>query len=140
MRSSTLSSVPDDSPASIIATNSRLKTFGWRANAFESTMPASTSERTSAITWRRYLSSVCCSSVVSAETTLTPASIIVASCREKTCSDFGLTRLNRARGAFAARGPLAQRPRAAGRAPGAARGPTSGRRRGSRRAAGGPGR
>ncbi len=46
------------------------------------------------ITSRRYLSSVCSSSVTSAATTLTPASIIVASCREKICSDFGLTFLN----------------------------------------------
>ena len=36
---------------------------------------------------------------MSAATTLTPASIIVASWREKTCSDFGLTFLNRPRAA-----------------------------------------
>ena len=56
--------------------------------------PPSTSERTSAITSARYLSSVCSSSVTSAWTTLTPAAIIVANWRAKTCSDFGFTFLN----------------------------------------------
>ena len=93
-RSSTVSSVPDDSPASTMATNSRLKTFGCRASAFERMTPPSISERTSAITSARYLSSVCSSSVTSAATTLTPAAIIVANWRANTCSDFGLTFLN----------------------------------------------
>ncbi len=57
-------------------------------------MPASTSARTSVTTSRRYLSSVCSSRVANAATTLTPASIIVASWREKTWSDFGWTFLN----------------------------------------------
>ena len=56
--------------------------------------PDSTSERTSVTTSLRYLSSICSSSTTSAWTTLTPASIIVASWREKTCSDFGFTFLN----------------------------------------------
>ena len=77
-RSSTVSSVPDDSPASTSATNRRLNTFGCRASAFERMTPPSTSERTSPITSARYLSSVCSSSVTSAATTLTPAAIIVA--------------------------------------------------------------
>src|SRR4051794_16441350 len=74
-----------------------MKTFGCCANAVERTMPPSTSERISAITSRRYLSSVCSSSVTSAATTLTPASIIVASWRKKTWSDFALTFLSAVR-------------------------------------------
>jgi hypothetical protein len=74
-----MSSVPDDSPASIIATNSLSNTFGCRAKACERLIPVSTSERSSEITCARYLSSVCCSSVANALTTFTPASIIVAS-------------------------------------------------------------
>ena len=57
-------------------------------------IPDSTSARTSATTSFKYLSSVCSSRVTSAATTLTPASIIVASWRAKTWSDFGLTFLN----------------------------------------------
>src|SRR5215211_3167861 len=97
IRSSTVSSVPDDSPASTMATKRRLNTFGCRASAAENTSPASTSARTSASTSARYLSSVCSSRVTSAATTLTPASIIVASWREKTWSDFCLTFLKTAR-------------------------------------------
>jgi hypothetical protein len=78
-RSRTMSSVPDDSPAATIATNSRSKTFGWRASAREKIIPDSTSARTSDTTSLRYLSSVWSSSVTRAATTLTPASIIVAS-------------------------------------------------------------
>ena len=89
-----MSSVPDDSPASTIATNRRLKTFGCSASAFERTTPPSTSERTSAITSARYLSSVCSSSVTRAATTLTPDAIIVANWRAKTWSDLGFTFLN----------------------------------------------
>src|SRR4051794_11472385 len=89
-----MSSVPDDSPASTIATNSRLKTLGCRASAFERITPPSTSERTSRSTSARYLSSVCSSSVTSAATTLTPAAIIVANWRANTWSDFGFTLLN----------------------------------------------
>jgi hypothetical protein len=83
-----------------------LKTFGCRANAFDSTMPPSTSDRISAMTSRRYLSSVCSSSVTRAATTLTPASIIVASWREKTWRFFGLTFL---KAVLAPRSPLAVR-------------------------------
>ena len=46
------------------------------------------------MTSARYVSSVCSSRITSAWTTLTPASIIVAICRAKICSDFGLTFLN----------------------------------------------
>jgi hypothetical protein len=45
----------------------------------------------------RYLSSVCCSRITSAPTTLRPASIMVANWREKICSDFGLIFLNAVR-------------------------------------------
>ena len=45
----------------------------------------------SSITVASALSSVCCSRITSAVTTESPASIIVANWREKTCSDFGLT-------------------------------------------------
>ena len=38
----------------------------------------------------RYLSSVCSSRITSAQTTFSPASIIVANWREKIWSDFGL--------------------------------------------------
>jgi hypothetical protein len=42
------------------------------------------------MTCARYLSSVCSSRITSDATTFSPASIIVANCREKICSDFGL--------------------------------------------------
>src|SRR4029450_6026838 len=75
-------------------------------------MPPSTSDRISAMTSRRYLSSVCSSSVTRAATTLTPASIIVASWREKTWRFFGCGVLQSGpRPARPARGALAQRVR-----------------------------
>jgi hypothetical protein len=54
-------------------------------------MPPSTSERTSRITSASAWSSVCCSRITSAPTTLSPASIIVANWREKICSERCLT-------------------------------------------------
>jgi hypothetical protein len=41
------------------------------------------------------LSSVCCSRMTSDATTFRPASIMVANCREKTCSERPLTRFAR---------------------------------------------
>ena len=49
------------------------------------------------MTSARFSSSVCSSRIASAATTLRPASIIVANCREKTCSDLRLDALVRAR-------------------------------------------
>ena len=83
--------MPAASPASTIETYRRSKTFGCRAIACESSMPPSTSARSSRMIATRYLSSVCCSRMTSAPTTFSPASIIVANWREKICSDFGLT-------------------------------------------------
>ena len=87
--------MPAASPASTIETKSRLKTFGWLAIASDSSSPLSTSSRSCAITSASAESLVCCSRIVSAETTFMPASIIVANWREKIWSDFGLTVLNR---------------------------------------------
>ena len=82
----------------------------------------------------RYLSSVCSSRITRAWTTLTPASIIVANCRAKICSDFGLTFLNLTVSAALVGGALLGRATAAaGRASGAARARRPGRARGSRR-------
>ena len=90
-RSSTTSRIPAASPASTIEMKSREKIRGWRDIASESRSPPSTSARSSETTVASFLSSVCSSRITSAVTTLSPASIIVANCREKTCSDFGFT-------------------------------------------------
>ncbi len=79
--------MPAASPASTIAMYRRSKTFGCRAIACESSIPPSTSERTSRMTSASALSSVCCSRMTSAATTFRPASIIVANWREKTWSE-----------------------------------------------------
>ena len=67
----------------VIATNSGLNTFGWRAIASLSDRPASTSLRTATIVSLRNLLSVCSSSTYSARRMLMPEEIIVASWREK---------------------------------------------------------
>jgi hypothetical protein len=84
--------MPAASPASIIEMYRRSKAFGCRVIACERSMPPSTSWRTSRMTSASRLSSVCCSRMTRAATTLKPASIIVANWREKTCRERNLTR------------------------------------------------